>query len=346
MRALGSIGVLCLAAGCCFAQAQPQLVDDSYSSSNPHPTMLQVSLVQPSTPGDATLLSPTPDVIGLGNAWIYPDEFGGFYSPAGETSDATLLACAVPLEANLVEAPGGGLTRRDFNMKGAFTRDHVVKMAQNFVPGQPLPDAPSYVPMTSREKFDHWMHHTYSADMFMGTMFDSLILQATGAYPDFGGGMGGFSKRYTTSLISAEASSLFGRWLFPTILHQDPRYFPSTQRNVLDRMAYAASRTLITRSDDGRNVVNSSLLLTLLFSSALANGYKPNYDESFQATLANAAAGLGAVAQTNLMNEFWPDIKLFFSRHEPDSAKYVQKKIDTVQTKITDMAPGQKKNQQ
>ena len=124
-------------------------------------------------------------------------------------------------------------------------------------------------------------------------------------------------------------SSLFGRWLFPTILHQDPRYYPSGQTNVFDRMAYAASRAVITRSDNSGNVFNSSLLsLTLLFTSALANGYKPNYEKSFPATMANTFAGLGATAQINLLNEFWPDIQHLFSHHSPKPAKYMAHKVD------------------
>lgn len=218
------------------------------------------------------------------------------------------------------ETPGGGLALRNFSLHGEFTRDHMIAMARNFIPSKPLPDAPSYTPMTSREKFEGWAHHTYSADMLMGTVFDTLILQATGAYRDYGGGMQGFTKRYGTQLLSNEAGSLFGRWLFPTILHQDTRYYPSGQTRILDRMAYAVSRTVITRSDNGNNVFNSSLLLTLLFTSALANGYKPNYDESFQATIANTFAGLGATAQINLLNEFWPDLKDLFTHHQPTKA--------------------------
>ena len=30
-------------------------------------------------------------------------------------------------------------------------------------------------------------------------------------------------------------------------------------------------------------------------------------------------SGLGAVAQADILNEFWPDIKEFFSRHKPET---------------------------
>jgi hypothetical protein len=241
----------------------------------------------------------------------------------------------------LAETPGGGLALRNFSLQGEFTRDHMMAMARNFVPSKPLPNAPSYTPLSSRDKFEGWAHHTYSADMLLGTVFDTLILQATGAYRDYGGGMGGFSKRYGTQLLSNEAGSLFGRWLFPTILHQDPRYYPSGQTRVLDRMAYAVSRTVITRSDNGSNVFNSSLLLTLLFTSALANGYKPNYEESFPATMANTFAGLGATAQINLLNEFWPDLQHMFTHRQPTKSviHQVSRQLDRLTANKRPAAP-------
>jgi len=266
-----------------------------------------------------------------GNAWMQSQAFDDSLA-----SGAPADGCTQYLIAEATEAPGGGLALRNFNLHGEFTRDHMIQMARNFVPGKPLPDSPSYTPMSSREKFEEWAHHTYSADMLLGTVWDTLILQATGAYRDYGGGMEGFTQRYGTQLLSNEASSLFTRWLFPTLLHQDPRYFPSRQTNVFDRMAYAASRAVITRSDNGNNVFNSSLILALLFTSALNNGYKPNYETSFPATMANTFAGLGATAQMNLLNEFWPDLKDLFTHHEP--TKYVARKVNQL---VRVAVPGQ-----
>jgi hypothetical protein len=269
-------------------------------------------------------------------------------SLAASSRESSSAACTDVSPESVVETPGGGLAEQPLisraMVREALTREHMVKMARDFVPGQPLPDAPSYTPMTSHEKFVGWAKHTYSADMFVGTAFDALILQASGAYPSYRGGVAGYGQRYATALLSAEASSLFGRWLFPTLLHQDPRYFPSKQTNAFDRMAYAVSRTVITRSDDGRNVFNSSLILTLLFSSALANGYKPNYDESFQATLANAAAGLGATAQMHLLDEFWPDLKRILLKAEPGKMKHLEQEATDRWQNFTSQPTSKKDN--
>jgi hypothetical protein len=332
MKATGVVGVSSLLLCCtmmCAQQGKPPVLrasaDSLESSSNPHPLRAPITRNVAASPQAAI------QQVSTGNAWLRS-------SSLSEPDGAMYDRCAqTTLSAELSETPGGGLALRNFSVHGEFTRDHMLAMARNFVPGKPLPDAPSYTPLTSREKFEGWAHHTYSADMLMGTVFDTLILQATGAYRDYGGGMEGFTKRYGTQLLSNEAGSLFGRWLFPTILHQDPRYYPSRQTNIFDRMAYAVSRTVITRSDNGNNVFNSSLLLTLLFTSALANGYKPNYDESLQATMANTFAGLGATAQVNLLNEFWPDLQHLFTHHQPTKSAIhqVSREMDRLTNAVT-----------
>ncbi len=117
-------------------------------------------------------------------------------------------------------------------IRSAFTHENLVKMAQNFNPSYRLPDAPPYTPLSTREKFDRFLRSAHSTDTWLGAVFDSLYSQATGAYPEFGGGMGGYGKRYGAAIAGAEAGNFFGRFLYPTLLHQDPRYFPSHQDGI------------------------------------------------------------------------------------------------------------------
>jgi hypothetical protein len=213
-------------------------------------------------------------------------------------------------------------------IKGTFSHDNLVKMARNFVPGQPLPDAPSYVPLTKEQKFDLFVRRSHSFDTISGAISDSLIAQATGAYPSFGGGMAGYGKRLGAATAGAESASFFGTFALPTLLHQDPRYFRATQTEISQRLAYAASRVLIGRSDDGRNVVNTSLILSQFIQAAVSNAYIPYRTETVSGTMENALTGLGSVAQARILNEFWPDIMSFVSHHEPKIVHNWQDKWD------------------
>jgi hypothetical protein len=221
--------------------------------------------------------------------------------------------------------------RLDFHpaaIKSAFTHENLVKMESNFVPGRPLPDLSSYVPLTKQQKFDLFLKRSHSIGMLTDVLSDSLYSQATGAYPRFGGGMEGYGKRLGASLAGSEAGAFFSGFLFPTLLHQDPRYFPSHQTAISDRMAYAVSRVVIGRSDSGHYVFNSSLVLSQFVQAALSNVYIPYRNESASGTVENALANLGGIAEWNLLTEFWPDIKQYLDKHHPKPFHHGQPKPD------------------
>jgi hypothetical protein len=210
--------------------------------------------------------------------------------------------------------------------KSAFTHDNMVKMARNFVPGQPFPDAPSYVPLTSHQKFELFLRRAHSFDTVSGAFIDSITAQVTGAYPSFGGGMAGYGKRLAAATAGAESASFFGTFALPALLHQDPRYFRSQQPGISDRLAYAASRVLIGRSDSGRSVINTSLILSEFVQAAVSNAYIPYRRETVPGTIENALTGLGSVAQARILNEFWPDIMRFVAQHEPGTIHHWHEK--------------------
>lgn len=206
-------------------------------------------------------------------------------------------------------------------LKATFEHDNLVKMAHNFLPGQPLPDAPSYRPLTKQQKFDLFVRSTHSADMGLSIMADALIAQASGAWPTLGGGMEGFGQRLGVSAAGEEAASFFSGFVFPTLFHQDPRYFRSHQTRIIDRLAYAASRVIIGRSDDGHTMINYSAISGQFVQAALSNAYVPYRNESVSGTIENALTGLSGVAQAQILNEFWPDIKQFLTSHTPGLKK-------------------------
>lgn len=264
--------------------------------------------------------------LGLPNTAIY-----NAVMPELPAAVCTQAEPAVLVEA---EMSAYAFSRAQFSraaLKASFQHDNIVKMAHNFVPGQPLPDAPSYVPLTARQKFDLFARSTHSVDMGVSILADALISQASGAYPTFGGGMGGFGKRMAAATEGEEAASFFSGFLFPTLFHQDPRYFRSHQTRIVDRLAYAASRVIIGRSDDGRNVINYSAISGQFVQAALSNAYIPYRNESVSGTIENALAGLSGVAQAQILNEFWPDIKVFVTQHTPG----LRNKKDTASSTFT-----------
>jgi len=121
-----------------------------------------------------------------------------------------------------------------------------------------------------------------------------------------------------------DSSRLFA---LSTILHQDPRYFPSRKQTILARAWYAATRVAVTRNDSGDNTFNSSEFLGVLSASALQNAYYPKPDRTFGDTMNRFGGALSSDAIGNLLREFTPDMKRLFRKHAPKKIQRIEEKL-------------------
>lgn len=301
-----------LGISCCPAVAQQALL-----ASNPMPALSLPASLTPAQPTPITEIRVPEIHIELATAVGLGMPSTGLYAsvlPSSSVCTATLFR-VLPNESSSY-----AFSKTQFSpasLKASFQHDNLVKMAHNFVPNQPLPDAPSYVPLTTHQKFDLYVKSTHNADMGYSILADALTAQLTGAYPTFGGGMKGFGQRVGVSAAGEEAAAFFSGFAFPTLFHQDPRYFRSHQQRIIDRLAYAASRVIIGRSDSGHTMINYSAISGQFAQAAISNAYIPYRNETVSGTIENALTGLSGVAQAQILNEFWPDIKTFVTRHTP-----------------------------
>jgi len=251
------------------------------------------------------------------------ESIGGF-APESTLYDAALVlpsgaVCTQPVATAFVRASSDYAFDHEHlsaaALKASFTHENMVKMARNFVPGQPLPDAPEYRPLTPKQKFEAFLRNSHSAGMGVNILSNALISQATGAYPRLNSGVPGFGERLGISAMGAEGAAFIGGFVYPTLFHQDPRYFPSHQHRIMNRLAYAASRAFIGRSDGGYTVINTSVIASQFTEAAIANAYVPYRNESVSGTMENAFIGVAGVAEGHILDEFWPDIKEFVWRH-------------------------------
>ena len=122
----------------------------------------------------------------------------------------------------------------------------------------------------------------------------------------------GYWTRYRTELATSESRALLSKYVLPVIFHQDPRYHRMEEGGVFHRGFYAASRVLITRSDDGSSTFNTSHILGALGSRTMANAYLPYHDRTWGHTLESTGSVLLSDIGHNLLREFGPDLKAKF----------------------------------
>jgi hypothetical protein len=169
--------------------------------------------------------------------------------------------------------------------------------------------AGEYKPLTAVEKLDIFYRSTYSPFTFMSAAFDATLAQAQGDFRGYGGGVPGYGKRFGAMLADQEAGVFFGKFLFPWVLKQDPRYFRMQEGPLAKRAAYAVSRVFVTRKDSGGSTFNSSRILARLVVKALSNSYYPAERRGVWPTMRRTGDALISDAGMALAREFWPDLR-------------------------------------
>jgi len=185
----------------------------------------------------------------------------------------------------------------------------------------------TYTPLSSNCKFHLFVKQTYSPYTFASAGFEATWVQATAQWPQYGGGMAGFGKRFGATLADTESRRFIQSFALSTILHQDPRYFPSARRTIVSRAWYAATRVVVTKNDNGRGSLNSSEFLGALFTSALQNSYYPRHYRTFDNTMTRFEGALSSDATTYLLREFTPDLKRLFRKHAPRAVQRIEERL-------------------
>jgi hypothetical protein len=184
-----------------------------------------------------------------------------------------------------------------------------------------LPDAPTPQPITQADKFQVFIEEARSPLIFGAAGLNALALREAAA----SGTQSSFNTLYEASVVQKESSAFLGRFLYPSLLKQDPRYYPSTSPSIAGRTAYAASRLLITRNDAGKATLNTSYLLGVLTSAAVATAYRPYWARTSSAVLSDFGSTIGSDAGMNLLREFWPSIHNRLQGHSPNFMRKVER---------------------
>jgi hypothetical protein len=180
----------------------------------------------------------------------------------------------------------------------------------------PLPSP--YSPLSTKEKF-----RIASQDAFdrgtavLGLMFGAQG-QLTNSNRSFGQGVAGYARYAATSYADFVIGDYMTEAIYPTLLHQDPRYFRRGRGSGWTRFGYALGQIFWTHNDSGRTQFNYSEIVGNSTAVAISNAY---YQDSRTARDAAGKLGiqLGVDAASNVLKEFWPDIKRTLQHRRPET---------------------------
>jgi hypothetical protein len=175
------------------------------------------------------------------------------------------------------------------------------------------PEQP-FSPISPGEKFA-LVEHYFDPFTFVFTSITAGIEQVSNEKAAYGQGVLGYWKRYGADFTDGFTNELFVTAVFPTILHEDPRYYRLGHGSGWKRTAYALSRILVTRTDSGGSRFNTSEFLGNFVSGALSITYYPQSERNMGGVLTRMSVEIGYDSLFNIMKEFYPDLKRKFRRH-------------------------------
>jgi len=149
---------------------------------------------------------------------------------------------------------------------------------------------------------------------FIGAI--ALIGQARNSDPSYGQGFQGYGKRYGTFFADTGIGTLMTTSAFPTLLHQDPRYFQLGAGSAWHRALYSVSRIFVTRADSGELQFNYSEIVGNAVAAGISNTYHPQNQRALGNTLSVWGTEVLLNTVCNVAKEFWPDLRRKIRNHK------------------------------
>jgi hypothetical protein len=190
--------------------------------------------------------------------------------------------------------------------KKSPTNDRLFYVLPNFLTVENSKKIP---PLTTGQKFKLVALGTFDPIEFPYVGILALIDQAENTDPSFRQGFVGYAKRYGAAYADTTIENFMVGAIFPSVLHQDPRYYQLGKGGFWHRAGYAALRVFITRTDSGKKQFNYSELAGSAIAAALSNTYHPPPDRNALNSANIWVTQLWGDAVSFEVKEFWPDIR-------------------------------------
>jgi hypothetical protein len=164
-------------------------------------------------------------------------------------------------------------------------------------------------PLTVKQKFKTGAQDAFDTYSVPLAGIVAAISQAKNDDSAWGQGWGAYGKRYAATYADTVIGSFLTTGVYPSLLHQDPRYFRKGTGGFRSRSWYALTRLFVTRTDAGKPQFNYSGFVGNATAAAISLTYHTEQERNFSSFAGDYATQIAIDAFANQLKEFWPDIK-------------------------------------
>jgi hypothetical protein len=170
-----------------------------------------------------------------------------------------------------------------------------------------------FMPITASRKMTIAFKDSFDWPVYMTSALFAGLYQLDGSSPSFGQGAAGYAKRFATAYGDQMLGNMMTEGIVPSLLHEDPRYFRLGEGSKKSRLFKALLQIVVTRTDSGGRTFNFSEWGGNAAAVAIANAYYPD-TRDVSDNVQKLLVACGTDAFSNVLKEFWPDVKRRFLR--------------------------------
>jgi hypothetical protein len=164
-------------------------------------------------------------------------------------------------------------------------------------------------PLTAKEKFKIGAEDAFDTYSIPLAAVLAAIAQAKNDDASWGQGWLPYGKRLAAGYGDTVIGSFMTTGVFPSMLHEDPRYFRLGTGTKKARSWYALKRILIIRNDRGGTEFNFSEFGGNGAAAALSLTYHSKAEANFSSWAGDYGTQIAIDVVANQCKEFWPDIR-------------------------------------
>lgn len=177
-----------------------------------------------------------------------------------------------------------------------------------------------FVPISAKRKLIIAAKDSFDYPVYFTSAAFAALYQLDDQNPSYGQGLKGYAKRFGSAYGDQAIGNLMAEGLMPALLHEDPRYFrlgTESEKSRRYRTLYALRGVMVAKTDHGNWNFNAAEWLGNASAVAISNVYYPSDTRNAVDNTQKLLIAVATDAFSNVLKEFWPDIKQkFFKKRQ------------------------------
>ena len=219
-------------------------------------------------------------------------------------------------------SPTTGQASRAIPAQSAPSQEQLPRRIFGIIPNyRSHPGLKDSKPLPPGEKFKIAARDSFDPGTFLLVGAFAGIGQASDSNRSYGQGMAGYGRYYGSTFGDFMIGNFMTEAIYPSLLHQDPRYFRRGAGSTWSRLRYAMGQIFVTHGDNRRTQFNFSEICGNATAVAISNAYDPDNRTASDA-VGKLGIQLGVDMAGNVLKEFAPDVyrKVRGKQHAPPSS--------------------------